>query len=63
MNMIREKEEISNLLTTVIVALLCFLVVISIKIDDDGTKISLETKKKYVRNAQILPEEMLKCQL
>lgn len=61
--MIREKEEISNLLTTVIVALLCFLVVISIKIDDDGTKISLETKKKYVRNAQILPEEMLKCQL
>lgn len=62
MNMIREKEEISNLLTTVIVALLCFLVVISIKIDDDGTKISLETKK-YFRNAQILPEEMSKCQL
>lgn len=61
--MIREKEEISNLLTTVIVALLCFLVVISIKIDDGGTKISLETNKKYFRNAQILPEEMLKCQL
>jgi hypothetical protein len=41
-----------NLLTTVVVALLCFLEVMSIKVNNDSTKISLETKKQYFNNKQ-----------